>query len=357
MRWLKKDRWKAGIAIAGLLLLLVLIVWTPVSAAGAYEEASVTRVVQVTPTEDATVTALNKEKLAQEVQQLRNQNEPDPLGWLRTNAAVLFSTLAVVFGGLFGLWRWLLDRRDAQDKELGDRKTERDKRDEEQRHWLEDQKAERERREEESFQSVVEGLGSTSKAAQVGAAIMLRRFLRPGYEQFYSQAFDLAVAYLRLRGSEPEPPDSLNQALIRVFRESFPLARDLSKQSSQSLDALGIRLDGAYLARSDLRDARLPESYLRKANLWHADLSWANLRDANLSDANLSGAILWGTDLSGANLWGADLSGAYLGGANLRGAIIDEVPTTNSPQSTFAPPPASAKQRRTSPICSTRSRE
>jgi hypothetical protein len=49
-----------------------------------------------------------------------------------------------------------------------------------------------------------------------------------------------AYAYLRLRniGPEPEPADSLYQALIRVFRESFPLARDLPEQSSQSLDAL-----------------------------------------------------------------------------------------------------------------------
>ena len=40
MRWLKKDIWKAGITYAGILLFLVLMVWVPVSAAGAYEEAS-----------------------------------------------------------------------------------------------------------------------------------------------------------------------------------------------------------------------------------------------------------------------------------------------------------------------------
>ena len=62
--------WQAGIAITGMLLLLVLMVWVPASAAGAYERASglatpVTETVQATPTEDAIVTALNKEKLAQ----------------------------------------------------------------------------------------------------------------------------------------------------------------------------------------------------------------------------------------------------------------------------------------------------
>ena len=32
MRWIKRDRWKAGITITGMLLLLVLVVWVPVSA-------------------------------------------------------------------------------------------------------------------------------------------------------------------------------------------------------------------------------------------------------------------------------------------------------------------------------------
>ena len=85
------------------------------SATGAQERATglatpVTVMVQATPTKDATVTALNKEKLAQEVQQLKNQNEPDPLGWLRTNASILLSTLVVVVGALFGFWRWSVDR-------------------------------------------------------------------------------------------------------------------------------------------------------------------------------------------------------------------------------------------------------
>ena len=72
MRWLKRDLWKAGFAIAGLLLLLVLMAWIPVSAEGAEARASglVTPVmVQATPTEDATVTALNKEQLALQMKQ------------------------------------------------------------------------------------------------------------------------------------------------------------------------------------------------------------------------------------------------------------------------------------------------
>jgi hypothetical protein len=91
MRWLKRDIWKAGIAIAGLLLFLVLMVWAPVSA-NAYEGATrlaTSETVQSTPTVDATVTALTKEQLEQEVQQLKNENATDLLGWLRMNAGIL----------------------------------------------------------------------------------------------------------------------------------------------------------------------------------------------------------------------------------------------------------------------------
>jgi hypothetical protein len=82
----------------------------------------------------------------------------------------------IVIGALVGLWRW---RRD--------------------------QHTEREKRAEERFQAAVTGLGDEKEGARIGAAILLRTFLRPGYEQFYTQAFDLAVANLRLPRA-PQPP-------------------------------------------------------------------------------------------------------------------------------------------------------
>ena len=361
MRWLKRDRWKAGIAIAGMLLLLILMVWVPVSAAGAYEGASglatpVAGTVQATPTEDATMTALNKEKLTQEVQQLKNQNALDLFSWLRTNAAVLLSTLVVVIGGLIGLFRWLGDRRDEQEKRredqrseqekrteeqkrwLDDRQAERERRDEEQQRWLKDQEAEREKRAEERFQAVVEGLGSEREEAKVGAAITLRTFLRAGYEQFYIQTFDLAVAHLRLPRTPPPPEDpntplpltTLSQALITVFKESFPLARSQENKSPQSLDATGIKLDNAYLRGADLQKAWMPQASLQKADLRGADLNGANLFRADLHAARIWNANLRGADLNGANLRGAvltsaDLNGADLSGANLNAAILTRV--------------------------------
>ena len=359
MRWLKRDLWKAGIVIAGTLFFLVLMVWVPVSAAGVREMTSgpagpVTVTVQATPTEDATVTALNKEKLAQEVKQLQEQNKPDPLGWLRTNVAILFSTLAVVFGGLFGLWRWRVDRQDAQDKELKDRRDAQDKE-------LEDRKAEREKRVEERFQSAVTGLGDEKEGARIGAAILLKTFLRLGYEQFYTQIFQLVAANLRLPRT-PNPPEdpaaplpltALRHALMMTFMEAFPLARDQEKKNVRtkladneykvrsthpapvtissaeihSLNAVGIRLDNGFFWYADLKQAWMAQASLRKTDLTGADLSEANLYAANLSEAylwetNLSGATLWQANLYKADLRGTNLSKAYLVEANLSEASL-----------------------------------
>jgi uncharacterized protein YjbI with pentapeptide repeats len=361
MRWSKREIWKTGVIIVCMLLLLLLMVLFPMKVTGAYIVTPglaipATIAEQATPTEDATVTELNKEKLAQEVQQLKNQNSPDPLDWLRINAPILLSTLVVVIGGLIGLFRWFSDRRD-----------------------------EREKRAEERFQSAVTGLGDDKEGTRIGATILLHTFLRPGYEQFYAQTFELAVANLRfLRTPGPQENSNLSQALVAVFKEAFPLARSQNKGEPQSLDASFIKLDNAYLSRGDLKQVWMPRASLRKAHLhksdlsgavlWGAKLNNADLREAKLNGiglkgADLSGALLGRADLSGARLWGAnledadlrgaDLSGARLWGANLedaltlketelrgakgltkeqlkvckvKGAIIDEYPTVSSSQ-------------------------
>jgi uncharacterized protein YjbI with pentapeptide repeats len=325
MCWLKRGIWKVGIAIAGMLLLLVLMVWILASAVSAQEIAPGpatpgTETVQVTPTEDATVTALNQEKLAQEVQQLKNQNEPDLFGWLRTNAAILFSTLVVVLGGLIGLWRWLGDRR-----------------------------SEREKRAEERFQTAVTGFGNEKEYAKIGPAIVLRTFLRPGYEQFYAQTLDLAVANLRLLKTShlseepdgiprsPEAPDNplpltpLSQALFVVFKEAFPLAREWVKQGSPSsrLQRTKSHLK-RILLKKELFDPgslnatriQLNGAFLWKADLERINLAWSDLRDTDLSEAKLSGAWLWRSNLTKAKLYEADLREANLGQDNLHEADL-----------------------------------
>ncbi len=329
MCWRKGDLRKAGIIIAGMLLLLILMTWIP-SAANAHEGESGsarpgTVMVLTTPTEDVTVTALNKEKLTQEV----DQQQHTLWNWLWSNAATIvssfLSTLVVVIGFLFGFWQWRMGRRDAQDKELKDRQTAQDKE-------LVDRTTERERRAEERFQAVCVGLGGEREEAKAGAAIVLRTFLRSGYEQFFTQAFDLAVAHLRLPRTSDSPQNSnvplplttLSQALIVVFKEAFSRARDQEKRDPPFLDARGIQLDNAYLRKADLKQAWLPQAFLRNADLSKADLSKANLGKADLREADLYKANLSGVSLDNAKLNDATLAEANLSMATFSGAILYE---------------------------------
>src|SRR6266487_3196987 len=133
------------------------------------------------------------------------------------------------------------------------------------------------------------------------------------------------------------PLTTLDQALIVVFKEAFPLARDQEKREPASLDATGVQLDHAYLVKADLKQMWGPQASLRRANLSEANLSevtlfgatlfGANLRGADLSATDLSatdlsGAILMAADLRWAILFGTTLSGAYLMAADLREAKL-----------------------------------
>ena len=308
---------------------------TPISGIGTPGLATpITTTVQATPTPNATVTALK-----QEIQQLKNQNAPDLFSNITILTVVitgLIIFLAAVIGGLFGFFRRLRVRRDED----------------------------RVRRDEDRFQAVVTDLGSTNIQARVGAAIMLRTFLQPGYERFYQQTFNLAAAYLRSRKPDLEVKDnpeapvlaSLYQALIVVFKEAFPLARDsISSEEKpfepQSLDASRIRLDGVHLPQEDR--VVVQEAFLDRADLRRAFLREANLSEADLSEANLEGAMLIKVDLRGADLGSTNVQQALtLEGTDLRPvkgldkrhrhiykdkrAIIDGDTTTSSSQSTGA---------------------
>jgi len=328
MRWRKRDVRKAGIALAGMLLLLVLIVWVPVSAADAYEvtpgpATSVTATVQASPTADTTMTALQEEKLRQDINQ--SQHSLHNLFWNGLTAFI--SALLVVLGGLLGFARWL------REQGIG-----------------------REKRDEDRFQSAIQGLGG-NRGQKIGGAVMLRTFLLPGYEKYYSQVFDLAVVNLRTPvepasednpGNDTsdnfEPPNSqLRQALSVLFKEAFPLVREqyikrkeeqqrakqrvpltlaflkglftkmfrwfvrwlvrrqdpdrlsekrLNLFKSTSLDASDVKLDKTFLYEADLRKAYLRSASLRSVRLEHADFGSANLEGADLEEVDLRGASL-----------------------------------------------------------------
>ncbi|GHP00476.1 hypothetical protein KSF_105230 [Reticulibacter mediterranei] len=234
---------------------------------------------------------------------------------------------------------------------------------------MKDREDERIKRAEERFQVAVTGLADKNEGVRIGAAILLRTFLHEGNQQFYFQIFDLAVVNLRLQRTAqtlkdpvpeehpeddlffdeepeddfacyPDPParlTTLSQALIVVFKEAFPCAREVLKERRgafrpQFLDASYIQFDNAYLAEADLQDAWMPQVFLRKANLSHAtlrgiNLSRASLEEATLGDADLSHATLRGTQLyraklCNAKLCHADLSEAILNNADLSHANL-----------------------------------
>src|SRR5450755_1416884 len=340
MRWLKRNRWKAGIAVAGMLLCLILMVWVPVSAAGAYEgvsglAASVTMTVQATPTEDATVTALNKEKLAQEIDQLKNQNY-----WSWTTIGPILVGFAGLLAALYSFITWIRNRQDEQKK-----------RGEEQQRWLKDHEAEREKRAEERFQKVVTDLGSERKEARIAAATILFTFLQPGYEQFYRQIFDLSVTYLQsfrdnTTSFDSTPLDSLRQALVNLFKQSFlrvrgewreqkPKALESDLSDHDRLGGMSMQLDHAYLVKADLRGVWMREASLRKAHLFGTKFTGAHLKGVDFTDAYLEKALLTKTycsranftraklievDFTEADLSKADFTEATLTGANLETA-------------------------------------
>jgi Pentapeptide repeats (8 copies) len=366
MRWLKRDMWKAGIALTGLLIFLAFMVWIPMSAR-AHEKTlglstPVTGTVQATPIANPTIAA---ETANEQLRKLQLDNERSLNAWLWNNGAAILSSflsiLVIVGGALFGFRRWRVDRRDAQNKDLRAQA-------------------------EERLKTAVAALGDENEAIQVGGAILLRSFLNPDdeeiYGRYYTQIFDLAVAYLRPSSTsqpsedsdvishQPEDPNTalplttLRQALIVAFEEALPLVRnkliaDKAERESagalHSLDATNIQLDNAFLWKADLKQAWMPQASLQEANLYgailvRADLLNANLSDAILNDADLRGAYLERADLSDASLSGANLSNAVLEGAKLyrvkgltkeqleackaKGAIIDEDTTTSPPQPT-----------------------
>src|SRR5919202_1736468 len=103
--------WSLALLIATGAMLLIVGAFV---ATGAVRAATPTPTLlpPTTPTPDPTVTMLQKEKLNQEVRQLQNQNDNSLSSLLRSNITILV-TAAV---GLFGIVRWLGDRRDERQK-------------------------------------------------------------------------------------------------------------------------------------------------------------------------------------------------------------------------------------------------
>jgi uncharacterized protein YjbI with pentapeptide repeats len=122
-----------------------------------------------------------------------------------------------------------------------------------------------------------------------------------------------------------EAMTALHQMRQRIFPELRLEGADLAKADLREAQLSGARLAFANLRGTSLYFDNLSRADLRHSNLEGANLYGANLTDTNLEGANLRGATLERATLDGAKLAGADLSGAYLAHAKLDGADLSGV--------------------------------
>lgn len=357
VRWAGRAR--AACIACGLLVAVVALT----GSAGAQQT---TTTVQASPTADATRVALEKDKLAGEVERLQQQNSVSFTRWIADNGADLAAAAVALIVGAIGFLKYFNDQKDARQKAADERdrwhselQATRDELQSETQRWRDDFEAGRRQRDDERFQAAVAGLGSSELGTAVGAAVVLRSFLGSDYERFAPSVFHLAVGHLRLLpgdNAEAQRVRPVRRALARVLAEAYPQARGPVDQSPTSmsieevererdrhvdLDADLVHLQRTYLRGADFRYARLPyarfeRAYLRESHFDGGVVAFAYFDDADLREATLSrvdakqasflNADLTGADLSGSRLDGAEMTGCILDGADLRRASFKNVP-------------------------------
>jgi uncharacterized protein YjbI with pentapeptide repeats len=367
---------KISIRVAGSLFLfgVLWMLWTPPTLALASKQAFTSdhyrelTIVADTPTPDPTIAALSKEQLQQQVEQLQFQNDHSLSNWFWGSSSTIITALVTLLAAYLAFLQWQRGQKLAQDKDRADQKKAQDK-------DLQDRRAERAKEAEDRFQKVIEGLGSDKDTVRIGAAVMLQRFVQPGYEDsnalgnepstesasvhslhapnnhpthrrflpflfsqrnqleqlqddqpgqvenkvFHRQAFELVVAYLRMLPpiqDLTQAPPSLNQALIAILRDVFPYVRS-ELQKEYKLKPTEYLKPEILFQMLDAGYVRLDLAYLYQRHLEQIWMPGASLRGAFLQEAILSGAYLSQANLSQANLSGADLTNADLAYADL----------------------------------------
>jgi uncharacterized protein YjbI with pentapeptide repeats len=211
---------------------------------------------------------------------------------------------------------------------------------------LEQRTVEAQRSFDERYAQALENLASESEPAQVAGASTLGSLLRPEYQGFHEDIYQVLYANLSLEHS-----DLVNRVLVPVFSAAvrLHLAAAAERGAKPELlftrmwlprvDLSGLDLNEIDLAFSDFRDANLSECKLvrarglevnlERARLSRSDLSEARFlrarcRNAHFHQARLVSAELTSADLAGAEFFMAQLQGAHFDEADLRGARFDE---------------------------------
>ena len=173
---------------------------------------------------------------------------------------------------------------------------------------------------QERLKNAIEHLGHKRDSVRMGGAYELFH-LAKDTEGLRQTVMDILCAHIRqtTRGDEyqkehkAEPSEEIQSLLTLLFMDEHDVFEDCS-----------INLQGSYLNRATLSQARLKK----------ADLRQGQLQEAILLKAQLQGAFLWGTQLQTTFLWEAQLQGAVLrqvrlqeadlSGAQMQGAVLRE---------------------------------
>ena len=273
---------------------------------------------------------LEREKLQQEIRQLKHQNDraSSAFGTL-LDLAPFLTVLAAVAAVVVPLRSEAKKQRAQRQAEFAQRELE------------------QQRRLDDLFAQAVGNLGSDNESVRVSAAVTLENLLRPGYEPLHDQVYAVLRANLGVKHTP-----LVNRFLVDGFERAIRLhlAPD---GSTEPVDLVGchlprvdlskLNLEGADLAFATLHDANLRNADLHRARGIEVDLKRATLSDADLTEARFNGAKCpgarfhnarlvsaefrpserGGADLSKAEFYGARLQGAHLDGADLRGARFE----------------------------------
>lgn len=270
-------------------------------------------------------TALETEKLRQEVRQLMLENDRLTSSWQAFSSfATLLTAIVAVAGVFITIWRQLEERqKDRQQREFESR-----------------------RRLDEKFTSIVTNISSDNRSLQMSSTVSLLTFLKPEYSEFHEQVYLILLANLKLK---PDP--QINDLLVDAFEKILRIRLERSREGSQpleldfshtnlyridlsGLDMAGVDIGFAELRRANLKDAslfrvrgieaNLEKASFTRANLGEARLVRANLCEAHLHQTNLVAATLKECNLRGAQFYQAQLQSAHLEKADVSGARFEQ---------------------------------
>ncbi|BDV43587.1 hypothetical protein GURASL_25100 [Geotalea uraniireducens] len=313
-------------------LLVIILVGTAALAAPAVARAAATTAVPAGKGNEA----LETEKLAQEVANLKLQNDSLRSPWTKLSANAAFMTAVVALLGVFVTIR----KQQTENRRQRELDREQRERDREQRGREEQQEIDR------KFASILADLGAEREAIQAGAAVSIVTFLEPEYRRLHEQIFAVLLANLKIAHSE-----AVNQLIVAAFEKAVrqklartteaaePFVPDFARATLNQADLADLDLTGADLGFTQLRlanlsgavlfrvrgyEVNLEKARLSRANLNEARLQHAHLNDAYLHECNLVAADLKGAELRGAEFQQAKLQAAHLEGADLTGARFEQ---------------------------------